>query len=354
MDILDFNRDGLIQMVADRYRRGEWHGGGLFSHLYGKGSLDGLEKHPAFAANPALAARIRKEWFFELPEKADETGEGETVKALLHYPAPRGGASESVFIPMHGHNTLCLSSQVGCARGCSFCRTARMGLVRNLSAGEIVSQYMHHRFREQRKIRNIVFMGMGEPFDNFENVMKAVDILSDPHGIGLFKRYISLSTCGHGEGLERLARLIRKKPEEGYGSLRIALSVNAARNDLRDRLMPVNRIWPLENLKASLADLPQSRKKDRLYFEYVLIKGVNDSRKDADDLLTFLDGLGGKVNLIPLHGDENVPTGEELDRFWGWIIQGGRECRTRKSKGKDILAACGQLAADQNDTPSAR
>ena len=352
MDILNLTREEMIQMVADRYGRGEWHGDGLFSHLYEKGTLAGLEEHRAFRDNSALAGKIREDWSFELPRLGGEAGEEGTVKALLNYSDPPGGSSESVFIPMHGHNTLCLSSQVGCARGCSFCRTARMGLVRNLEAGEITAQFLHHRFREQRDIRNVVFMGMGEPFDNFDNVIKTVDILSDPHGINLFKRFISLSTCGHGDGLARLARLIEEKPEEGYGSLRIALSVNASRDELRSRLMPVNRIWPLEILRERLAALPQSTKKDRLYFEYVLIRGVNDTRRDADDLLAFLDGLGGKVNLIPLHGGENVPSAEELDRFWQWIIQGGRECRTRKSKGKDILAACGQLAAGQTGSSS--
>ncbi|MDC7224066.1 MAG: hypothetical protein PQJ60_10020, partial [Spirochaetales bacterium] len=184
----------------------------------------------------------------------------------------------------------------------------------------------------------------------FDHVIRAVDILSDGKGIGLLKRFISLSTCGNGEGLDRLARLIRERPEESYNTLRLAVSINGADNELRSRMMPVNRIWPLEELKKSLLRLPQSQKKDRLYFEYVLIRGVNDSRKDADNLLNFLDGLGGKVNLIPLHGRENVPTPEELSRFWDWIREGGRECRTRKSKGKNILAACGQLAAGAGET----
>ncbi|MDC7224028.1 MAG: radical SAM protein, partial [Spirochaetales bacterium] len=286
MNLFDYTRQEMVSLMEERYGKGAWHGEGLFSHLYEKGSLEGLENHRAFRANPALAEQIQRDGNCTLPELAAETGDEGTVKALLNYPS--GGSSESVFIPMHGHNTLCVSSQVGCKRGCTFCRTARMGLIRNLTAGEIVAQVMHHLFREKREIRNIVFMGMGEPLDNFDHVIRAVDILSDGKGIGLLKRFISLSTCGNGEGLDRLARLIQEKPEESYNTLRLAVSINGADNELRSRMMPVNRIWPLEELKKSLLRLPQSQKKDRLYFEYVLIQGVNDSRKDADNLLNFL------------------------------------------------------------------
>lgn len=303
-----------------------------------------MERHETFLANADLAGRIQDDWAFELPQLVREQKEGDTIKALLNYPS--GGSSESVFIPMHGHNTLCLSSQVGCARGCTFCRTAKMGLVRNLKAGEIVAQVMHHRFREGREIRNIVFMGMGEPFDNLDEVIRAVDILSHPHGLALLKRHISLSTCGQGEGLEQFGKLIRERPEEAYQTLRIAVSLNAADNEKRSKMMPVNRLWPLEQLKLCLQKLPQSKRKDGLYFEYVLIKGVNDSREDADNFLRFMDGLVCKVNLIPLHGGENTPARDDMDRFHRWIREGGRECRTRKSKGKDILAACGQLAVE--------
>jgi 23S rRNA (adenine2503-C2)-methyltransferase len=344
VEILNFTREEMTLLMKQKYGKGSWHGDGLFSHLYGTGSLKGLEQHPAFLANTALAAQICGDWNFRLPDVIGESREEETVKALLNYPT--GGSSESVFIPMDSHNTLCVSSQVGCKRGCSFCRTAKMGLVRNLTAGEIVAQVMHHRFREGREIRNIVFMGMGEPFDNLDEVLRAVDILSDFKGLSILKRFISLSTCGHGEGVDRLAHLIRTKPEKSYQNLRLAVSINSVDGEKRSKMMPVNLKWPLASLKTSLEALPQSQKKNGLYFEYVLIRGVNDSREDSEKLLRFMEGLTVKVNLIPLHGEEkDTPTQEELDRFRDWIVEGGRECRTRKSKGKNILAACGQLAA---------
>ncbi len=344
MDVLNYTSREMIALMETRYGKGTWHGRGLFSHLYERGTLEGLEKSPTFRDNPALAGEIRRDFNFILPRVSAETGDEGTVKSLLTF--SDGGSAESVFIPMHGHNTICLSSQIGCKRGCSFCRTAKMGLVRSLTAGEIVAQVLHHRFRENREIRNIVFMGMGEPFDNFDQVIKAVDILSDYRGLNIPKKFISLSTCGHRDGLERLEELIRCRPEEHYDLLRIAISINSADPDTRNTLMPVNRIWPLEQLKESLAALPQNRYKDRLYFEYVLIKGVNDSDEDGRKLLEFLDGLGGTVNLIPYHGEENVPTGEDLERFWNLIKGGGRRCWTRKSKGKGIQAACGLLAAE--------
>jgi len=342
MTLWDLTSRETVALMGKKYGRGEWHGLGLFSHLYGTGSLEGLEASPPFRDNPALARRIGDDFTAPLPEVAAETEEEGTIKSLLTFPG--GDGAESVFIPMHGHNTVCLSSQVGCKRGCTFCRTAKMGLVRDLAAGEIVSQVIHHRFRENRGIRNLVFMGMGEPFDNFDRVIKAVDILSDPRGLNIPKKFISLSTCGQAEGLDRLAGLIRIQPEGEYDLLRIAVSVNGGDNGTRSSLMPVNRIWPLERLKESLLALPQSRVKDRLYFEYVLIKGVNDGEEDARRLLTFLEGLRGHVNLIPFHGEDRVPGPEDLDRFWRIIRSGGRGCWTRKSKGRGIQAACGLLA----------
>jgi 23S rRNA (adenine2503-C2)-methyltransferase len=288
--LLDYTIRDMTQLLRENYGKGEYHGKGLFTHIYKTGGLEGLKDSPCFKENPALAEKIRQDFPLNLPFEAGEFREEGTIKTLLRF--YDGEMAESVFIPMEGHNTLCLSSQIGCARGCTFCRTASMGLIRNLSSGEIVSQVMHHIFVKKRKIRNIVFMGMGEPFDNFDRVIKAVDILSDPRGLSIKKRFISLSTCGHVDGLKRLARLIGEKREEHYSALRLAVSVNASCDKKRNKIMPVNKIWPLNELKKTLKALPQSLEKDRLYFEYVLIEGVNDSRKDADNLLSFFRWIG--------------------------------------------------------------
>ena len=344
--LFNLTLEEITLLLKKSYGKGEFHGKGLFSHIYRKGDLSQLENSPGFKHNPALAKKIQKDFPLKWPLLVNEKEEEGTVKALLEF--PDGSRAESVFIPMFGHNTLCLSSQVGCGRGCSFCRTANMGLVRDLTAGEIVAQVMYHLFKEKRELRNIVFMGMGEPLDNFDNVIRAIDILTDPRGLSLNKKFISLSTCGQVDGLKRLIKEIQDHPEKQYSALRLAISINSADNNKRNTMMPVNKIWPLEVLKETLKGLPQSREKNRLYFEYVLISGVNDGQEDAKLLLDFLEGLGGKVNLIPLHDSKSdqIPSQDSLNNFWQWIRAGGRECRTRKSKGQSILAACGQLATE--------
>lgn len=336
----------LTALLRNQYGKGEYHAKGLFKEIYQKGRLKALGESAYFQSNPDLAEGIIEDFILPYPRCLEEKEEEGTAKALLEFTP--GDRAESVYIPMDSHGTLCLSTQIGCARGCTFCRTAKMGLVRNLTAGEIVSQAMFHVLIRKRRVRNIVFMGMGEPLDNFDNLIKAIDILSHPWGIFIKKRFISLSTCGQVEGIRRLARLSREKPEKQYQALRVAVSLNGVTNGERSRLMPVNRIWPLEELMDALGDLPQSRTKDRLYYEYVLMKGVNDSPGHVKGLVALLEGLGGKVNLIPLHGEgedrKRVPSQEDLDRFWRMVREEGRECRTRRSKGEGILAACGQLA----------
>ena len=211
-----------------------------------------------------------------------------------------------------------------------------MGLVRSLTVDEIIAQWAVLKFLMDLSPRNIVFMGMGEPFDNFDAVLQAVDILSDPRGPNIPKRRISISTSGHVDGIRRLTHLENTKPDNAYRTLHLSVSVNAPDDVLRNRLMPINKIWPLADLKAALLEAPQSHHKDALYFEYVLIPGVNDGEHHAEKLIAWMDGMEAKVNLIPYHPRRKspwkAPDEKSVERFHRIIRSSGRECRTRKSK----------------------
>ncbi|MCK5249829.1 MAG: radical SAM protein, partial [Spirochaetaceae bacterium] len=191
------------------------------------------------------------------------------------------------------------------------------------------------------------FMGMGEPFDNFDAVILAIDILSDQRGAAIPKRRISISTSGHVDGIRRLMELENRFPDRAYRTIHLAVSLNASNDIIRSRLMPINRVWPMKELKSALLNSPQSRIKDALYFEYVIIPGVNDDIKHADELNLWMEGMEAKVNLIPYHPTGSslwsAPDEESLKLFHSVVRSSGRECRTRKSRGKGIEAACGML-----------
>lgn len=346
MEILGFDEADFIDQVNQNFGKGEFHSRGLMKYLYEKGSLDGLEASFWFYQKPSLALEMKKLWDFSYPEPKQIIEQQETHKFTLEL--GQHALVESVLIPMQNYNTLCVSSQHGCARGCAFCRTATMGLKRNLKAWEIVAQYMTARHAFGSTIRNMVFMGMGEPLDNLTEVMKAISILTNPRGPNLNTKHISISTCGQGQGLLKLLEYIEKEPEKNYQRLTLALSLNASNNTLRNELMPVNRQWPLEELRNILLRFPQSQKKDRLYLEYIIIPGVNDSEKDAENLVAFKEGMGGRVNLIPLNAPDHSPyrsaTQDEVERFWGFLRKREVACYSRKRKGDEIQGACGQLA----------
>jgi len=346
MEILELEYSDILNILKEEYGKKEYHAEGLMKYLYQKGSFRGLENSERFIQNPKLANSIQQDFPLMLPDLVEEIEQGETRKFSMRL--YDGSLIESVLIPMQNHYTLCISSQVGCARGCSFCRTAQMGLKRNLSASEMVAQYFMACFKIKKRPENLVFMGMGEPLDNLDEVLKAVSILSHPYGADIFKKNISLSTCGQVQGINRLAQLIEENPDKQFHLLTLSLSLNAVDDSLRDQLMPVNQIWPLATLKKALMKLPQSVKRDKLYIEYIVIPGVNDRPQDADGLVSFLDGTGGKVNLIPLNAHEKSTfqsaEQKDLDRFREALRSRGITCYCRKKKGEDILASCGQLS----------
>jgi 23S rRNA (adenine2503-C2)-methyltransferase len=275
--------------------------------------------------------------------------------------------TESVIIPMIGKkrirtHTLCVSSQVGCAMGCVFCQTAQMGLIRHLTADEIVQQWWVARHRVPGfqssgalgcdTITNIVFMGMGEPMDNLDNVLAAIAILTDHHAVGLPMSKITISTVGRIDGIARLAAHINTP---GWHRLNLAISLNAPNDEIRSQIMPINKAMPMRELRAALEAWPIYGAA-KLCLEYVLIPGVNDHQDHARQLADFVLGraeyagrppLPGLVNVIPYNPRENspwpAPTEAAADLFLAQIHEQGVFAKRRRTKGRDQMAACGQL-----------
>ena len=252
-----------------------------------------------------------------------------------------GKQVEGVHMPYGTRTTLCLSSQVGCAMGCTFCATGLMGIVRNLSAGEIVGQVVAmlnaHGHSGDGPV-NLVFMGMGEPLHNLDNVMKAFRILTDEGGLGLSPRRITVSTSGLVSGIERMASYA-KRP-------RLALSLNATTDAYRSRIMPVNRVWNLAALADVLTRFPLE-KKERVTLEYVLLQGVTDSLEDGRRLARFARAFPSKINLIPFNPHEGSgfepPTEDRISQLCQILAKAGLTVSVRRSRGQDVAAACGQL-----------
>ena len=253
-----------------------------------------------------------------------------------------GELAETVFIPEEHRNTICISSQIGCALACTFCLTGQLGLTRHLTAGEIITQVLiaqrDNLSWEMRDSFNIVLMGMGEPLHNYDNVMKALRVLHDEHGLNMSMSRMTLSTAGLLPAVERLAS------ESAIPNL--AISLTGATNEKRNELMPVNRKYPLEQLLDAVRRFPLKHRQ-RVTFEYVLMRGVTDSPEDARHLVQLLRGIRAKVNLIPLNEAEELdyqrPSDAALQRFQQILIDHHISAFVRKNRGNDISAACGQL-----------
>jgi 23S rRNA (adenine2503-C2)-methyltransferase len=285
----------------------------------------------------------------------------ETQKWLLKF--ADGNEVETVFIPEAPRGTLCISSQVGCTLSCTFCHTGTQRLVRNLTASEIVTQFLvardglagaaqnsheparaAHRTSEaiseakQTRISNVVFMGMGEPLFNFEHVVKACNILTDPDGIGLSKRKVTVSTSG----------VVPKMRELGEKTqVNLAVSLHAVHDDLRNEIVPINRKYPIAELLAACRDYVKIVPNRRIMFEYVMLNGVNDSEADAHALVKLLKDIPSKVNLIPFNPWPGAPytcsSNNRIHAFGRVLIAAGITTPIRKTRGEDIMAACGQL-----------
>ncbi len=307
-----------------------------------------------FARMTDLSRRLRESLVeaaeFRPPELVREQVSADgTRKWLLRVAG--GDCIESVFIPEAERNTLCISSQVGCALDCSFCATARQGFNRNLSSGEIIGQvWLAHELLQDhapgsgRRISNVVFMGMGEPLANFSNLVPVLRLLTDDLGYGLSKRRVTVSTAGVVPAIDRLREA---------ADVALAVSLHAPDDALRDELVPINRKYPLADLLAACRRYVQGDHRKFVTFEYILLRGVNDGIEHARALLRLLGDLPCKVNLIPYNrvsgcGYETSPQ-SAIDRFRDILYRGGIMTITRKTRGDDIDAACGQLAGQVRD-----
>jgi 23S rRNA (adenine2503-C2)-methyltransferase len=278
-----------------------------------------------------------------------ENGEKKKTEELRG--AKKAASVEAVFMPSEGRQTICISTQAGCAVDCQFCMTAQLGLIRNLTAGEIVAQVLLplEEHKEQLAPRtNIVLMGQGEPLLNFDAVMAALRILLDQKAVGIAPRHATLSTSGIVPGIERLAEeKVRPK---------LAISLNASNDEQRDRLMPINKKYPLKVLLEACKKFPKGVR-EYITFEYVLLGGVNDSAEDARRVAKMMTDLGRvKVNLIPWNPGAlpyEEPTEERVHEFHRILLEKGVPAFTRYSRGRDVMAACGQLALTQIENASA-
>ncbi len=287
---------------------------------------------------------------------AEQISEDGTRKWLLRLPsghaAERPHEIECVYIPETDRGTLCVSSQVGCTLNCSFCHTGTQRLVRNLTAGEIVGQVMVARDRlndwvdretpnGNRLITNVVMMGMGEPLYNFEAVRDGLALLSDNEGIGISRRRITLSTSGV------VPNIVRAGNEIG---VMLAVSLHAVNDELRNKLVPLNRKYPLKELMQACRDYPGLSNSRRITFEYVMLKGVNDSLDDAKQLVRLLKGIPAKINLIPFNpwpgSAYECSDWDQIERFSEYVFNAGYSSPVRTPRGRDILAACGQLKSE--------
>jgi 23S rRNA (adenine2503-C2)-methyltransferase len=292
-----------------------------------------------------LRQRLTETFAFRELETVRVLGSKDTTRKFLFRLAD-GNLIESVLIPaspsLYGatsdRRTICVSTQVGCAYGCKFCASGLDGFSRNLDAGEIVQQLLAVEKAGSEKIDNVVFMGMGEPLANFDNVIRAIRIINAPWGLEIGARHITVSTSG-------LAPQIRKLAEEPLQS-RLAISLHGATDEVRNKIMPVNRKYDLTTLLKA-CDYYASRKKQRIYFEYILIAGINDAEEQAHLLAGHARRLGAKVNLIPYNTVEGLgwsrPSRQRQERFLSILREHGTVATLRREKGHDIDAACGQL-----------
>jgi 23S rRNA (adenine2503-C2)-methyltransferase len=289
----------------------------------------------------ALRGRLADLARISLPRLAAMQRSEDGTRKLL-FELDDGLRIESVIIPERDHLTLCVSSQAGCAMGCRFCRTASLGFKRNLTQAEIVGQFLTARETagDQERLTNLVFMGMGEPLANRRNVVRALKILTEPGLTGISKRHISVSTVG----------LVPEIPKLGDEiTIGLTVSLNAPNDRIRNRLMPVNRKYGMSELHKALAAFPLPRGR-RITIAYVLLAGINDAPEHAAELSRYLHGLRVKINLIPFNaypGAEFEGPGDEIvTRFQEILVAKNHTVIVRKSKGRDISAACGQLAGE--------
>tara|TARA_B100001248_G_scaffold39592_1_gene25307 strand:- start:645 stop:1787 length:1143 start_codon:yes stop_codon:yes gene_type:complete len=329
--------DRFLSLGLQKFRSGQvWH------WLYHKGAT-------SFEEMTTLSKKVRvqlgKTFSIKRPTVSEkQTSADGTIKWLLQF--EDGAKAETVFIPEEDRGTLCISSQVGCTLNCSFCHTGTQKLVRNLSSSELVGQILI-AFDELsawpsaqigRPLTNIVLMGMGEPLYNLDNVIKALKIIMDNEGISISKRRITLSTSGIVPEFSRCGL---------ETDVNLAISLHAVTDDVRDILVPINKKYPIKDLLNACRDYPGVSNSRRITFEYVMLKGINDSASDARALIKLMEGIPAKINLIPFNPWPGSPyecsEKNQIEEFAKIVLKAGYPSPVRTPRGDDILAACGQL-----------
>ena len=334
---MGLGREDLTAIMA-KLGQPKYRAAQLMDWLYGRGAID-LDEMTDLPLS--LRQGLREGGYvIQLPiEAARQVGADGTVKFL--FAMPDGIRVESVYIPEGPRRTVCLSTQAGCGMGCAFCATGQGGLIRNLSAGEIAGQVMRVRQLTGKRITNAVAMGQGEPLANYEGTVAAFRLLGADRGMGIAARHLSISTCGLPEGIARLAA-------EGE-QWRLTVSLHAARDELRDKLLPINRRFPLAQLWEACASYCAATGR-RITLAYAPIAGRNDSLSDARAVAAFCQGLLAHVNLILLNDVPGVAmtasTWDRVIEFRGWLLAAGVNATIRRPRGAEFSAACGQLRAD--------
>ncbi len=330
VDLKNFDLEELEAFIA-RHGKERYRAKQIFKWLYQKGAV-------SFEEMSNISKDLRREladsaWISDLgPEVVEVSADG-TRKYLFRL--ADGNTIESVLIPEEDRNTLCISSQVGCAMACEFCLTGTFKLVRNLSSAEIVNQIC--AVRKETEVKNLVFMGMGEPLANLDNVIRALRIITCDDGLQFSTRRVTVSTAGLVPEMDLLGQAV---------TVNLAVSLNATTDEQRDSLMPVNRRYRLKELLAACKRFPLPGRR-MITIEYVLINGVNDSLDDAKRLVKLISGIPCKVNLIPFNEHEGCafkkPAQQAIDIFHKHLLDKNFTVITRSSRGTDISAACGQL-----------
>ncbi|MCD9147159.1 23S rRNA (adenine(2503)-C(2))-methyltransferase RlmN [Pseudophaeobacter flagellatus] len=349
-NLVGMTRDQMRQALIDigtPEKQAKMRVGQIWQWIYQWGKRDFAEMTNL---SKSLRADLEQHFEIAIPEVVSkQVSEDGTRKYLVRIAG--GHEVEVVYIPEDSRGTLCISSQVGCTLTCSFCHTGTQKLVRNLTAAEIIGQVMMARddldewpvpgtrnTDDARLLSNIVLMGMGEPLYNFENVRDAMKIAMDPEGIQLSRRRITLSTSGVVPEIARTA--------EEIGCL-LAVSFHATTDEVRDKLVPINKRWNIEALLESLRAYPRLANSERITFEYVMLDHVNDSKEDAHRLVKLIEGIPAKINLIPFNEWPGAPykrsSGNRIHAFADIIHDAGYASPIRKPRGEDIMAACGQL-----------
>jgi 23S rRNA (adenine2503-C2)-methyltransferase len=348
VNLLDLDQEGLIAFFESLGEK-PFRASQVMKWIHQQGILD-------FAVmtnlSKALRQRLTEITCVSLPQvHHTQVSHDGTRKWLLQL--ENGNCIEMVFIPEEGRGTLCVSSQIGCALDCPFCATAQQGFNRNLSTAEIVAQLWlaehtlcqeYRMDKYQRAISNVVLMGMGEPLTNFKNVISAMKIMRDDFSYGLSWRRITLSTAGIVPAIERLKQQC---------PVNLAISLHAPNDALRDQLMPINKKYPLSQLMAACRAYVKDEAQRRITFEYIMLKDINDSPRHARALINLLQGIPAKINLIPFNAfpqtHYHCSQPETIERFRDILMQAGLLTVTRKTRGDDIKAACGQLAGKVQD-----